>query len=446
MAETLLISNALIINENESFIGNVFVENDIIIEVSTQPINRNADKTIDATGHILLPGVIDDQVHFRTPGLTHKGDIESESKAAVAGGVTSYMDMPNVVPPTTSIENLEQKFAIAKEKSWANYSFYFGATNDNIDQIKKLDPKQFCGIKVFMGSSTGNMLVDDETTLNRIFSEIPALIAVHCEDETTIKRNTREAVAKFGNSIPISQHPIIRSDEACYKSTLKAVELAKKHNTRLHVLHVSTAKELSLFDNTIELEHKRITTEVCVHHLWFTDADYNSKGTLIKWNPAVKSLKDREALRSAINSNLVDIIATDHAPHTLEEKQNQYLQCPSGAPMVQHSLVTMLELVKKGVFSYNKVVQKMCHAPAKLFRIEKRGFIKPGYYADLVIVTPNANQQVTSESIFYKCGWSPLLGETFSHRVLTTIINGKIVFDNDIFIKQPVSALTFVCD
>lgn len=446
MADTLLISNALIINENESFIGNVFIENDIISDISTQPINRNADKTIDATGHILLPGVIDDQVHFRTPGLTHKGDIESESKAAVAGGVTSYMDMPNVVPPTTSIENLEQKFAIAKEKSWANYSFYFGATNDNIDQIKKLAPKQFCGIKVFMGSSTGNMLVDDETTLNRIFSEIPALIAVHCEDETTIKRNTREAVAKFGNSIPISQHPIIRSDEACYKSTLKAVELAKKHNTRLHVLHVSTAKELSLFDNTIELEHKRITTEVCVHHLWFTDADYNSKGTLIKWNPAVKSLKDREALRSAINSNLVDIIATDHAPHTLEEKQNQYLQCPSGAPMVQHSLVTMLELVKKGVFSYNKVVQKMCHAPAKLFRIEKRGFIKPGYYADLVIVTPNANQQVTSESIFYKCGWSPLLGETFSHRVLTTIINGKIVFDNDIFIKQPVSALTFVCD
>ncbi len=446
MAETLLISNALIINENESFIGNVFVENDIIIEVSTQSINRNADKTIDATGHILLPGVIDDQVHFRTPGLTHKGDIESESKAAVAGGVTSYMDMPNVVPPTTSIKNLEQKYTIAKEKSWANYSFYFGATNDNIDQIKKLDPKQFCGIKVFMGSSTGNMLVDDETTLNRIFSEIPALIAVHCEDEATIKRNTQVAVAKFGDSIPISHHPIIRSDEACYKSTLKAVELAKKHNTRLHVLHVSTAKELSLFDNTIELEHKRITAEVCVHHLWFTDADYNSKGALIKWNPAVKSHKDREALRSAINSNLVDIIATDHAPHTFEEKQNQYLQCPSGAPMVQHSLVTMLELVKKGVFSYNKVVQKMCHAPAKLFRIEKRGFIKPGYYADLVIVNPNANQQVTSESILYKCGWSPLLGETFSHRVLTTIINGKIVFDNDTFAKQPVSALKFLCE
>ncbi|HQA76423.1 MAG TPA: dihydroorotase [Salinivirgaceae bacterium] len=446
MAETLLIYNALIINENESFIGNVFIENDIISDISAQPINRNADKTIDATGHILLPGVIDDQVHFRTPGLTHKGDIESESKAAIAGGVTSYMDMPNVVPPTTSIENLEQKFAIAKEKSWANYSFYFGATNDNIDQIKKLDPKQFCGIKVFMGSSTGNMLVDDETTLNRIFSEIPALIAVHCEDEATIKRNTQAAVAKYGDSIPISQHPIIRSDEACYKSTLKAVELAKKHNTRLHVLHVSTAKELSLFDNTIELGHKRITAEVCVHHLWFTDADYNSKGALIKWNPAVKSLKDREALRSAINSNLVDIIATDHAPHTFEEKQNQYLQCPSGAPMVQHSLITMLELVKKGVFSYNKVVQKMCHAPAKLFRIEKRGFIKPGYYADLVIVTPNVNQQVTSESILYKCGWSPLLGETFSHRVLTTIINGKIAFDNDSFIKQPVSALTFVCD
>ena len=446
MAETLLISTALIINETESFIGNVFIENDIIIEVSTQPINRNANKTIDATGHILLPGVIDDQVHFRTPGLTHKGDIESESKAAVAGGVTSYMDMPNVVPPTTSIENLEQKYAIAKEKSWANYSFYFGATNDNIDQIKNVDPKLCCGIKVFMGSSTGNMLVDDETTLNRIFSESSALIAVHCEDEATIKRNTQEAVAKFGDSIPISHHPIIRSDEACYKSTLKAVELAKKHNTRLHVLHVSTAKELSLFDNTIELEHKRITAEVCVHHLWFTDADYNSKGALIKWNPAVKSLKDREALRSAINSNLVDIIATDHAPHTFEEKQNQYLQCPSGAPMVQHSLVTMLELVKKGVFSYNKVVQKMCHAPAKLFRIEKRGFIKPGYYADLVIVTPNVNQQVTSESILYKCGWSPLLGETFSHRVLTTIINGKIAFDNDSFIKQPVSALTFVCD
>ncbi len=441
--KSILISNALIINEEESFVGNVFVENDIIAEVSALPIKKNADKTIDATGLILIPGVIDDQVHFRTPGLTHKGDIESESKAAVAGGITSFMDMPNVMPPTISIYDLEQKHAIAKETSWANFSFYFGATNDNFEQINKLDPTMVCGIKVFMGSSTGNMLVDNEISLSRIFAESPTLVAVHCEDEDTIKRNTLAAIAKYGDSIPINQHPIIRSEDACYKSTYKAVELAIKYNTQLHVLHVSTEKELSLFNNNIQLENKQITGEACVHHLWFTDADYESKGSLIKWNPAIKSLKNREALRNAINSNLLDIVATDHAPHTLQEKQNQYLKCPSGAPMVQHSLIAMFELVKNGTFTYNKVVQKMCSSPAKRFKINKRGIIKPGYYADLVIINPNANQQITETNILYKCKWSPLLNTTFSHRVIYTIINGQIVFDNDKFFKKNVVALEF---
>lgn len=440
---TLLITNATIITGNTSNIGNVYIEDDKIVEVSQNRIDKNPDQIIDATGHLLLPGVIDDQVHFRTPGLTHKGDIESESKAAIAGGITSYMDMPNVLPPTTTIERLKEKHKIASNKSWANYTFYMGADNENIDQIKQINPKTVCGVKIFMGSSTGNMLVDSDEALSKIFAESPTLVAVHCEDESTIKANTQQAIAQFGETIPISQHPVIRNTTACYKSSHKAVELATKYNTRLHILHVSTAKELELFDNRTALSQKRITAEACVHHLWFTEADYHTKGSLIKWNPAIKSINDRNALRQAVNNNLIDVIATDHAPHTFDEKQNAYLKCPSGAPMVQHSLVLMLELVKEGIFTYNTVVNKMCHAPATIYKIEKRGFIKPGYYADMVIVAPNTVNQIEKSDILYKCKWSPLTGHFFSHKIITTIINGQIAFDKGNFIKPQALPLTF---
>jgi dihydroorotase len=440
---TLLISNATIINRDKQFSGNVLVVGNRIEEVSSNPININPDVFIDASGLLLFPGVIDDQVHFRTPGLTHKGDIESESKAAVAGGITSFMDMPNVVPPTTTLENLQQKMEIAQEQSWANYSFYFGATNENLDQIKKINPRMVCGVKIFMGSSTGNMLVDNEKALSGIFAESPVLVAVHCEDEATIIENTRQAVAKFGDQIPINQHPVIRSAEACFKSSSKAVELAQKYNSRLHVLHISTEKELSLFSNKESIENKRITAEVCVHHLWFSDVDYEQKGNYIKWNPAIKSHTDRYWLREAVRENIIDIVATDHAPHTMSEKQNPYLKCPSGGPMIQHSLVLMLELVRQGVFTYNQVVEKMCHAPAKLFKIIKRGYIEPGYYADIVLVDPKSTHKVTTQNILYKCGWSPLLGDTFSHQVVNTIINGNVVFDQGLFQKHPVSPLEY---
>lgn len=431
---SILITNATIVNDNKTFVGHVLIIGDKIDTISTTPIESNVDTIIDATGLLLFPGVIDDQVHFRTPGLTHKGDITTESQAAIAGGVTSFMDMPNVNPPSTTINLLNQRFDYAAQNSYANYSFYFGATNDNIDEVKKIDPKNVCGIKVFMGSSTGNMLVDNNKTLSEIFAESPTLVATHCEDEASIIKNTATAKSKYGENIPFHIHPIIRSDEACYISSSKAVELATKYNTQLHILHISSAKELSLFDNK-PIEQKRITAEVCAHHLWFTEDDYKLKGGLIKWNPAIKSEHDRSQLREALKSNKLDIVATDHAPHTLAEKDNPYLRCPSGAPMVQHSLTLMLELVNQGIYSYEQVIEKMCHAPAKLFKIKKRGYIQTGFYADLVLVDPNRTFQVTKSNILYKCKWSPLENETFKHSIVTTILNGTIAYEHGVFNK-----------
>jgi len=436
MSNFQLIKNAKIINEGKSFIGSVLIENDLINAVYTEneSIIIDAPYTIvDGTGKLLIPGIIDDQVHFREPGLTHKGDILSESRAAVAGGVTSFMDMPNTMPLTTSIQALEDKYAIGAEKSMANYSFYMGATNNNLDELHKVNPRNVCGVKVFMGSSTGNMLVDNTETLSGIFREIPMLIATHCEDEATIQQNKAHYKALYGDDLGIQFHSLIRSEEACYQSSSFAVELATKFNARLHVLHISTAKEMSLFDNTKSLINKNITSEICVHYLWFSDADYLKYGNRIKWNPAIKTESDRLALIDALNSNKIDILATDHAPHLLREKEGNCLKAASGGPLVQHSLVAMLQMVKNGVFTVEKVIEKMCHAPAILFRIEKRGFIRPGYFADLVLVDPNKSWIVNTDNILYKCGWSPFEGTTFDHSVNTTWINGNVVYNEGTF-------------
>jgi len=428
---TTLITNATIINEGSQRKGSVFINNGIIEKIFALTDDLpQADNIIDATGKLLLPGVIDDQVHFREPGLTHKGDIHSESRAAVAGGITSFMEMPNTKPQTTTQTALEEKYDLASEKSFANYSFYFGATNDNISELTKTDPKKVCGIKVFMGSSTGNMLVDKEEALSKIFSEAPTIVTTHCEDEATIKSNTEFYKNKYGESIAFRYHPLIRSAEACYISSAKAVELAAKYGTQLHILHLSTAKEMTLLDDKTSLKDKKITGEVCVHHLWFTDKDYDEYGSRIKWNPAVKSQADRDALREAVNSGKLDIVATDHAPHTIEEKNNTYFKVPSGGPLVQHSLVAMLEMVKQGVFTYEKAIEKMCHAPAILYRVQKRGFIREGYHADLTIVDPASEWKVSKENILYKCGWSPFEGTSFSHKVTQTFVNGNLVYDN----------------
>ena len=428
---TTLITNATIINEGSQRKGSVLINNGIIEKIFALTDDLpQADNIIDATGKLLLPGVIDDQVHFREPGLTHKGDIHSESKAAVAGGITSFMEMPNTKPQTTTQTALEEKYDLASEKSFANYSFYFGATNDNISELTKTDPKKVCGIKVFMGSSTGNMLVDKEEALSKIFSEAPTIVTTHCEDEATIKSNTEFYKNKYGESIAFRYHPLIRSAEACYISSAKAVELAAKYGTQLHILHLSTAKEMTLLDDKTSLKDKKITGEVCVHHLWFTDKDYDEYGSRIKWNPAVKSQADRDALREAVNSGKLDIVATDHAPHTIEEKNNTYFKVPSGGPLVQHSLVAMLEMVKQGVFTYEKAIEKMCHAPAILYRVQKRGFIREGYHADLTIVDPASEWKVSKENILYKCGWSPFEGTSFSHKVTQTFVNGNLVYDN----------------
>ncbi len=428
---TTLITNATIINEGSQKKGSVYIVEGIIDKIifSGEAL-PSADNTIDATGKILIPGVIDDQVHFRDPGLTYKGDIHSESRAAVAGGITSFMEMPNTNPQTTTQKALEDKYSMAAEKSFANYSFYMGATNDNIEELVKTDPKRVCGIKVFMGSSTGNMLVDNDEALIRIFTEAPTLVATHCEDETTIRRDTEFYKNKFGDDIAFKYHPLMRSAEACYISSSRAVELATKHGTQLHILHLSTEKELSLFDGAKPLKDKKITAEVCVHHLWFTEEDYDKYGSRIKWNPAIKARSDRDALRDALNSNKLDILATDHAPHTINEKNNKYFSAPSGGPLVQHSLVAMLEMVRKGIFSYEKVVDKMCHAPATLFRVHKRGYIREGYFADLTIVDPASSWRVSKENILYKCGWSPFEDTPFSHKVTHTIIDGTVVYDN----------------
>ena len=427
---TFLIKNAKIVNEGSLFEGDVLIENEIISQIG-ESISAKPNYTIvDAEGSFLLPGVIDDQVHFREPGLTHKGTIATESKAAVAGGTTSFIEQPNTVPNAITQELLEQKYEIARQSSYANYSFMMGGTNTNLDELLKTNPKNVAGIKLFLGSSTGNMLVDDQEALEKIFSSTKMLIAVHCEDEGTIKANLEQYKVEYGENIPVKYHHLIRSAEACYLSSSKAIELAKKTGARLHVFHLSTAKEMELFTNKIPLEEKQITAEVCVHHLWFTDKDYETKGSLIKWNPAVKTQDDQDALWKALLDDRIDVIATDHAPHTLEEKNNPYMSSPSGGPLVQHSLVLMMEAYAKGKISVEKIVEKMCHNPARIFKIEKRGFVREGYFADLVIVNPHLPWNVKKENLLYKCGWSPLEGMNLKSRVTHTFVNGKLVYQN----------------
>lgn len=425
----MLIKSAVIVNEGKQFVADVLIRNERIEKVAAS-ISAPDEDTIDGSGKLLLPGLIDDQVHFRDPGVTYKADIATESRAAVAGGITSFMEMPNTKPNTLTQELLEDKYQLAAEKSIANYSFYMGASNDNLEEVLKTNPQNVCGVKVFMGSSTGNMLVDERSTLEGLFSKVDMLIATHCEDEKTIRANEAQARAEYGENVPIEMHPEIRSAEACYLSSSLAVELAKKYNTRLHILHLSTAREMDLFRNDIPLQEKRITAEACVHHLWFSHEDYADKGTLIKWNPAVKSARDREAIINAVLDDRVDVIATDHAPHTWEEKQNTYFNAPSGGPLVQHGLVTMLELVKQGKISVEKVVEKMCHNLAILFNIKDRGYIREGYYADLVLVDANAPWTVEKENVMAKCGWSPFEGQEFSARVTHTLVNGHLVYEN----------------
>lgn len=423
-----LLKNAVIVNEGKKQNGDVYIKDGKIERIGADLTIDEAHELIDLNGAYLLPGCIDDQVHFREPGLTHKATIGSESRAAVAGGITSFMEMPNTVPNTLTQELLEEKYQRAAATSIANYSFFMGASNDNIEEVLKTDPNTVCGVKVFMGSSTGNMLVDSETTLNNLFSKVPMLIATHCEDEATIRANVEHYKVIYGEDVPVEMHPLIRSEEACYKSSSLAVELAKKHGARLHILHISTARELSLFDNSIPLEQKKITAEACVHHLWFSDEDYAVKGNFIKWNPAVKAASDRAAIWQAVLDNRIDVIATDHAPHTIEEKQQSYFKAPSGGPLVQHALTAVLEKSKQGFISIERVVEKMAHAPAILFQIEKRGFIREGYYADLVVVEEKA-MKVNKSDLLYHCGWSPFEGTEFSYTIAKTFVNGELVWD-----------------
>ncbi len=426
----ILIKNATIVNESQIFESDLLIENDLIAEIGVNISAENVDQIIDAAGKYLLPGIIDDQVHFREPGLTWKGDIESESRAAIAGGITSFMEQPNTVPNAVTQELLEEKYKIAAKKSFANYSFMMGGTNDNLEEILKTNPRNVAGIKLFLGSSTGNMLVDNPKTLENIFSKVKMLIAVHCEDEATIRKNTEIFKEKYGEDVPVSAHHLIRSEEACYISSSKAIELAKKTGARLHVFHLSTAKEMELFRNDIPLKEKKITAEVCVHHLTFTNKDYETKGNFIKWNPAVKTQKDQDGLWEALLDERIDVIATDHAPHTFEEKSQKYLQAPSGGPLVQHALNVMLENFKIGKISLEKIVEKMCHNPAILFQIEKRGFIKEGFKADLVLVDLNEKYTVSKENILAKCGWSPFDGTKFHSKITHTFVNGFLAYEN----------------
>ena len=426
-----LIKNAKIVNEGEILEGDLLIEGEIIVEIGENISPKSPSvKIVDAEGNYLIPGAIDDQVHFREPGLTHKGDIESESRAAVAGGITSFIEQPNTVPNAVTQQVLADKYEIASQKSFANYGFMFGATNDNLDEVLKADPRTVPGIKIFLGSSTGNMVVDNEAVLEKIFSSTPMLIAVHCEDEATIKANLEKYREQYGDDIPVECHPLIRSAEACYISSSKAVALAKKTGARLHVFHLSTAREMELFTNKIPLEEKKITAEVCVHHLWFSDQDYKTKGNFIKWNPAVKTAEDRKALWEALLDDRIDVIATDHAPHTLEEKQQPYLKAPSGGPLVQHALVALFEAHHQGKISIEKIVEKMAHNPAKIFKIEKRGFIREGYFADLAIVNAGQPWNVRKDNILYKCGWSPFEGYSFKSRITHTFVNGELVYQN----------------
>lgn len=430
-----LIHRATIINEGETFIGSVLIKNNRISQIFRDEVPEKllseCTEIYDAKGLCLLPGVIDDQVHFRDPGLTHKGDISTESRAAVAGGVTSYMEMPNTNPQTVTIEELEKKFDMAANKSVANFSFYLGATNDNITELKKVDKKHVCGVKIFMGSSTGNMLVDNERALQQIFAEVDMLIATHCEKEDIIRDNISFYRKQFGEDIPIKYHPLIRSEEACYQSSAHAIELADRYNSKLHVLHLSTARELSLLSDS-PLKDKKITAEVCVHHLWFSDEDYDKYSANIKWNPAVKTVNDRDALRDGLLSNRLDVVATDHAPHLIDEKAGGCLKAASGGPLVQHSLQAMLDMVHDGYYSIELVVEKMSHAPARLYSVKDRGFIKEGYFADLVLVDLSEKYRVSKDNILYKCGWSPFEGYTFSSTVKKTFVNGELVFDNGV--------------
>jgi dihydroorotase len=423
-----ILKNGVLVNEGHKTEADILIKNGKIEKIGPSITELGAE-IIDVKGSFILPGCIDDQVHFREPGLTHKASIYSESRAAVAGGITSYMEMPNTVPNATTQELLQDKYDIASKNSLANYSFFMGATNDNLEEVLKTDPKWVCGIKVFMGSSTGNMLVDNKETLEGLFSNVSMLIATHCEDEQTIQRNLRDAKEKYGEDIPIEQHPVIRNEEACYLSSSLAVSLAKKHNARLHVLHISTAKETELFDADTPLIEKNITAEACVHHLWFTEDDYSRFGTKIKWNPAVKSKSDREGIWAALLDNRIDVVATDHAPHTLEEKSNNYLNAPSGGPLVQHALLSMFEHAKNGKISIERIVEKMAHNPAILFRIEKRGYLREGYFADLVVVKPEAGEVVAKENILYQCQWSPFEGTKFSYSIDKTFVNGSLVYD-----------------
>lgn len=435
---TVLIKNAKIVNEGKIVAGDVLIENEWIVEIAENISPKSPDcKIIEAEGQYLMPGAIDDQVHFREPGLTHKGTIASESRAAVAGGITSFIEQPNTVPNAITQELLEDKYQIASTRSFANYSFMMGGTNDNLEELLKTNPKNVAGIKLFLGSSTGNMLVDNQEALEKIFSSTKMLIAVHCEDEGTIRANLERYKAEFGEDIPVEYHHLIRSEEACYLSSSKAIELAKKTGARLHVFHLSTAKEMALFTNKIPLEEKQITAEVCIHHLWFTDADYKTKGNLIKWNPAVKTEADRDALWKALLDDHIDVIATDHAPHTLEEKQQVYTKAPSGGPLVQHAVVAMFEAHHQGKISIEKIVEKMCHNPAKIFKIEKRGFIKKGYYADLVLVDTAMPWNVKKENILAQCGWSPFEGYNFKSRITHTFVNGNLVYHNFKVNDQP---------
>ncbi|MEL0651507.1 MULTISPECIES: dihydroorotase [unclassified Algibacter] len=431
---TTLIKNAHIVTDGKTVKGDILIEGNYIKEINDSISAKSADvHVLDAEGKYVLPGAIDDQVHFREPGLTQKANIETESRAAIAGGITSFIEMPNTNPQTTTVEKLEEKFDIAAKTSYANYSFMFGGTNDNLEEILKVDPKSVAGLKLFLGSSTGNMLVDDPAVLEKIFKSTDMVISVHCEDEATIKKNLQEHIDKFGDDIPLKYHPIIRSEEACYISSSRAIELAKKTGARLHVFHLSTGKETNLFSNKIPLKDKKITAEVCIHHLWFSDEDYDKKGTLIKWNPAVKTKEDRDQLWEALLDDRIDVIATDHAPHTIEEKNNVYTKAPSGGPLVQHAIPAMLEMYHKGKISIEKVVEKMCHNPAILFQVEKRGYVKEGYFADLVLVDLNNPWTVKKDNILYKCGWSPFEGATFKSRITHTFLNGALVYQNGKF-------------
>jgi dihydroorotase len=434
---TYLIKGATLVNEGKQFIADVLVKNGIIEQIG-QSLTAIGAKEINAERLHLLPGMIDDQVHFREPGLTHKADIFTESMAAVAGGITSFMEMPNTVPNTLTQDLLAEKYQIAKQTSLANYSFYMGASNDNIEEVLKTDEKNVCGIKVFMGSSTGNMLVDNEKTLENIFSKAPILVATHCEDEATIRENLAKFKSQYGEDLTIEMHPLIRSAEACYKSSSLAVELAKRYQTRLHILHISTAKELELFDNTIPLKDKKITAEACVHHLWFNDQDYATKGNFIKWNPAVKTAADQNAILQGILADQIDVIATDHAPHTLAEKQQSYAQAPSGGPLVQHALPALLEMHLQRKITLEKIVEKTAHSVATCFDVDRRGYIREGYWADLVLVNLNDPFKVTPLNIFYKCGWSPFDGQTFQASITHTFVSGNLAYQNGKFVTNEI--------